>query len=93
MALSFVRRLLVAAYLVEAGLLLVIAPWTASWDHNYFGMLVPALGNIMINQFVRGGVSGIGLITAVSGLRDLTAAIFARQADRPRPQAPTSDVP
>jgi hypothetical protein len=85
MALSIVRRLLVAAYLVEAGLLLVIAPWTLSWQHNYFGTLFPPLGTLMVNEFVRGGVSGIGLITAVAGLRDLTFAIFARQAGRTDP--------
>jgi hypothetical protein len=90
MALSFVRRLLVAAYLVEAGLLLVIAPWTLSWQHNYFGSLFPGLGALMVNEFVRGGVSGVGLITAVAGLRDLTSAIFARQAGRPDPPAETS---
>ena len=78
-----------AAYLVEAGLLLVIAPWTTSWQHNYFGSLFPPLRTFMVNEFVRGGVSGVGLITAVAGLRDLTSAIFARQ-DRPDPPAETS---
>jgi hypothetical protein len=90
MALSFVRRLLVAAYLVEAGLLLVIAPWTASWQHNYFGSLFPPLGAFMVNEFVRGAVSGIGLITAFAGLRDLTSAIFARHAGRSDPPVETS---
>lgn len=74
-----VRRLLVAAYLIEAGLLLVIVPWTVSWQHNYFGALVPALGRAMGNPFVRGGVSGVGLITMVAGLRDLVAVIAARR--------------
>jgi hypothetical protein len=70
----------VASYLIEAGLLLIIAPWTPSWDRNYFGALWPWLGQAMANEFVRGGVSGVGVITAVAGLRDLTAAIFARHA-------------
>jgi hypothetical protein len=34
----------------------------------------------MANEFMRGAVSGIGVITAIAGLRDLTAAIFARHA-------------
>lgn len=79
---SVVRRLLVSAYLIEAGLLLVIAPWTASWQHNYFGALVPFLGAVMANAFVRGAVSGVGVITMVTGLRDLVASLFARQAPR-----------
>jgi hypothetical protein len=88
-AISFVRRLLVAAYFVEAGLLLVVAPWTTSWEHNYFGTWWPPLGAWMANEFVRGGVSGVGVITAVAGLRDLTGAIFSRHAAAtPRPGGP-----
>ena len=79
---SVVRRLLVAAYLIEAGLLLIVAPWTGSWQHNYFGSLVPPLGLVMTNAFVRGGISGIGVITAIAGLRDLASTLFARQAPR-----------
>jgi hypothetical protein len=86
---SFVRRLLVAAYLVEAGLLLVVAPWTGSWQRNYFGAIVPWLGEFMVNEFVRGAVSGVGVITASAGLRDLTAAIFARHAERRHSSGPT----
>ena len=89
MVVSFVRRLLLAAYLAEAGVLLIIAPWTASWQHNYFGALVPALGRAMVNEFVRGAVSGVGVVTLLAGLRDLTSAVFARHADRPHPPAPT----
>lgn len=71
-------RLLVAAYLVEAGLLLIVAPWTTFWDRNSFGVLVPAIGEWMASPVVRGVVSGIGLITAVAGLRDLTVTILTR---------------
>jgi len=75
-----VRRLLIAAYFVEAGLLLIVAPWTPSWEHNYFGALLPAVGALMANEYVRGAVSGIGLITIAAGLRDLTGAVFARHS-------------
>ena len=82
-----VRRLLVAAYLVEAGLLLIIVPWTASWQHNYFGLVLPLLGQAMGNEYVRGAVSGIGLITAFVGVRDLAGVVAARQAQRSEPSA------
>ena len=75
--------MLIAGYLVEAGLLLVLAPWTALWDHNYFGTALPWLGSWMTNEFVRGGVTGVGVITAIAGLRDLFSTIFTRQVDRP----------
>lgn len=75
---SFTRRLIVAIYLVEAGLWLVLVPWLPLWDHNYFGAVLPRLGVFMRNDFVRGGVSGVGLITAFAGLRDVTSVLFAR---------------
>jgi hypothetical protein len=89
----FVRRLLVASYLVEAGLLLIIAPWTLSWQHNYFGLLLPALGSLMENQFFRGAVSGVGLITTFSGIRDLSAAVAARHAQRAERAARPDPLP
>jgi len=57
-----------------------VAPWTASWQQNYFGTRFSALGYWMGNEFVRGAVSGVGLITAVAGIRDLSSAIFARRS-------------
>ena len=77
---SFVRRLLIAAYLIEAGLLLIVAPWTASWQHNYFAVRAPWLSEWMVNLYVRGAISGVGIVTSVAGLRDLSAALIARQA-------------
>lgn len=74
----FVTRLLVAAYLVEAGIILVVGPWTPPWDRNYFASLLPWLGVLMASEFVRGAVSGVGLITIVAGLRELTGAFLSR---------------
>jgi len=68
----------VAAYLIEAGLLLVVAPWTALWDGNFFARAVPLLGEWMASGFVRGGVTGIGLLTTVAGLRDLAGSFIGR---------------
>jgi hypothetical protein len=84
---QFVLRLLVAAYLVEAGLVLTIFPWTSFWDANYFAYVVPWLGQWMANPYVRGGVTGVGLVTGFAGLRDLSSAILARSAasDSPPP--------
>jgi hypothetical protein len=83
----FISRLLLAAYLVEAGLLLIMAPWTSLWERNFFAEAVPILGSVMANEFVRGGVTGVGLVTAIAGLRDLTGAVLAR-LPRETPPAP-----
>lgn len=60
--------------------MLVLAPWSALWDRNYFAHLIPALGALMVNPYTRGAVSGIGLITALGGLGDLVGAFMQRHA-------------
>jgi hypothetical protein len=79
-AIKFFSRLLVAAYLIEAGILLVLAPWSALWQRNYFGAAFPWLGVWMMSPYVKGAVTGIGLITALGGLRDLVSAFMLRQS-------------
>jgi hypothetical protein len=63
---------------VEAGLVLTIAPWTLFWERNYFAFTVSWLGAWMANPYVRGAVTGVGLVTALAGLRDLSGVILAR---------------
>jgi hypothetical protein len=72
-------RLLFVAYFVEVGLLLVFVPWSAFWEHNYFAGAVPAIGAIMRNAFVRGAVSGLGLVNLVAGLVELVSLLPKRR--------------
>jgi hypothetical protein len=67
---------LFAAYFLEAGLLLVLVPWTGFWDRNLFLTDSPWLQGLIHNSFVRGAVSGIGVMTVLAGLAEI-AAIFA----------------
>jgi len=67
---------------------LVIGPWTQYWAHNYFGLLWPWLGNLMGSAYVRGGVSGIGLITMAAGVRQLVARMFASGTEPTTPADP-----
>jgi hypothetical protein len=63
--------------LFEAGLLLVLIPWSAFWDRNYFAEVIPGLHELLTNNFVRGGISGLGVINIFAGLAEL-ADIFTR---------------
>ena len=76
------RRLLLVVFFLEIGLVLVVIPWLAFWDRNYFGQLVPPLGAFMTNNFVRGGVSGLGVINIIAGCMELVSMVLARSADR-----------
>jgi len=79
---SIISRILFAAYFLEAGFVLIVAPWrTAFWDRNFFIERLPLLESLLRNVFVRGAVSGIGGLTALAGLAEL-AGIFATRRRR-----------
>ncbi len=74
-------RLLFAAYFIESGLVLIVAPWSPFWDRNFFAARLPLVGWLLSNLFVRGAVSGIGAVTALAGVAEL-ASLF--RANRPK---------
>ena len=80
------RRLLYVAYFLEVGLLLVLVPWSSFWDQNYFVHSIPLLQTLIQSPFVRGGVSGLGILNLWVGLADLGAIVSTRRASA-RPSA------
>jgi hypothetical protein len=44
------------------GIFLLIFPWTEYWDNNYFAGAAPFLHRWWNNLYVRGAVSGIGVV-------------------------------
>ena len=73
-------RLLRAALFLEFGFMLLVVPWSAYWDRNYFAALLPQLHSLIINNFVRGAVSGLGIINVVAGIAELVTVYTARGA-------------
>jgi hypothetical protein len=73
---------LLVALLLEAGLLLILIPWSAFWDRNYFVEAVPAVGVFLTNNFVRGAVSGLGLVNLLAALGELADIFSGRAAAR-----------
>jgi hypothetical protein len=67
------------AFFLEVGLLLIVLPWSAFWDRNYFAATWPGLRPIVTNNFVRGAVTGLGLVNLVAGFADLTLVFASRQ--------------
>lgn len=59
------------------GLLLLVLPWSTFWETNYFAAW-PLVRGIMTNDFVRGGVSGLGIVNLVVGFVELTVVLSAR---------------
>lgn len=70
---SLLTRLLFVAYFLEVGLLLVLVPWSPVWERNYFMDIAPAVEEFAKSGFVRGAVTGLGIVNLVAGLAELRA--------------------
>ncbi|PYR21334.1 MAG: hypothetical protein DMF98_22360 [Acidobacteria bacterium] len=78
-----IRQLLYVVFFVQVGLLLIVLPWwPAFWDHNYFAFAWPWLQPLLANNFVRGAVSGLGLVNLFAGFADLALVFASRDRDR-----------
>lgn len=73
---SVLTRLVFLAYFVEVGLVLLVVPWSPFWERNYFLQLWPSLELVTRSHFVRGGVSGLGLVNLWAATSEV-AGLFA----------------
>lgn len=53
---------LFVAFCLAVGLFLLIFPWTEGWDSNYFSTFIPEWHQYWDNLYVRGAISGIGVV-------------------------------
>ena len=74
-------RLLLTAFLLETGALLVLAPWSEFWDRNYFAQGLPLIHALMINNFVRGAVSGLGIVNMLAAVAEMHSFFAERRID------------
>lgn len=77
------KRLLLVTFFFEIGFVLLVVPWSAFWDRNYFAQLAPPIEALITNDFFRGAVSGLGVINVSAGLAELVSMVIARTAERP----------
>jgi hypothetical protein len=60
-----------ALYCLEAGLFFTVVPWTSIWTLNPLLHGSAQLGLLADNPFVRGFVTGIGMLHLLIGMREL----------------------
>jgi hypothetical protein len=84
---TLLRRLFYVAFFFEVGLLLLVLPWSAFWDRNYFVSTLPAIRPVLTSDFVRGGVTGLGAVNVVAGIADLVL-LFSSRTRRDAPGEP-----
>jgi len=67
-------------FCMEVGAFLLLFPWTEWWDHNLFSSMVPEWHRFWENSYVRGAVSGLGVVNFyISFLEILRLRRFARR--------------
>ena len=56
-------------------------PWSSFWSRNYFVAHWPAFTSWLVNDFVRGAVTGLGVVNIVAGIFDLLPVVLSRDRD------------
>jgi len=49
-------------FCLELGVFLFILPWTSHWERNYLLFRYPGLTPWLLNHYLRGALSGLGLV-------------------------------
>ena len=76
-----VTRALFILYCVEAGVLLVMAPWSPAWDTSIFRLPGTTLQELLLHVGVRSAISGFGLVHLVWAAHDLELWLSQRRTD------------
>lgn len=79
MRVEILFRLLFILYCIEAGLFLVLAPWSPLWDRNMVQIPLAGLRAFVLHPASRGAVSGFGLVHLLWGAHDLDALLGLRR--------------
>jgi hypothetical protein len=59
-----------------------VAPWSGFWEHNRFAESRPSIEALVNSPYARGGVTGVGVITACAGLAELGSVVATRARRR-----------
>ncbi len=49
-------------FCLEVGIVLIVGPWTRAWTENSITASYPAFHEFLMNGFVRGAVTGLGVV-------------------------------
>ena len=56
---------------LEVGFFLMLVPWSAIWEHNYFLQTFPDLRPVLLSPTLRGAVCGLGLANVYLGVTEI----------------------
>lgn len=69
-----------------------MAPWTVFWERNWFTDRYPRMETVIESPYVRGGATGVGVITMLAGLGELGSLFVTRWRSGEAP-GPADDTP
>lgn len=65
----------------------MLIPWSTYWERNYFVEWSPVLKAFLTSDYVRGAISGLGIVNVGAALVEL-ADFFTAQAPTPTDDEP-----
>jgi hypothetical protein len=71
-----------ALYCLEAGLFFIVVPWTRVWVGNPILQATPELMLVAANPFVRGFVTGFGVVHLLIGVKDVMRIVAKRRGEQ-----------
>lgn len=63
--------LLLVVFCLEVGVVLLVLPWSDYWDNNFFSTWIPSFQDLWDNTYLRGAVSGLGVVNVVIAFSEL----------------------
>lgn len=66
-----VAALIFIVFCMELGMFLVIFPWSDFWDRSFFSSLAPQWRLYWNNTYLRGAVSGLGIVNVYIALVEI----------------------
>ncbi|MFN8009192.1 MAG: hypothetical protein U0V70_19630 [Terriglobia bacterium] len=66
-----VSKILVVVFIFfcfELGLFLIIFPWSQYWENNFFLSYAPYFRELVLSNYCRGAISGLGIVDVGIGI-------------------------
>lgn len=76
-------RIFFATYCLEAGVFLVLVPWSPGWDRFVYSLPWVQIRPWLLAAIVRAAFSGFGFVHLIWGVHDLDAFFAARRQSDP----------
>lgn len=61
----------------------MLIPWSAFWERNYFVAWSASAGMLLTNNYVRGAITGLGLVNLAAALVELADFLGSRGRQQP----------